>query len=157
MSSSSFRLFLPSNASADTHPTNTASCFTTDLKTPLRLNGDWEVGVDSICYNTNIGDVDETGTVHSTYSTFTSHILNNEYPTKYKVLANNKWDYSRHRMKHTPSLILRDSGGKEKIRPTNDVGSELMKAMTQTIPTLQADPKQPAVFSYWANVQYLQF
>ena len=110
-----FRLYLPSNASADIFPNNTNSCYTTQFEKPIRLDGAWEVGVESICYNTDIGDYNESGTAQLTYSTFTSHVVNNVYPTKYKVLDNNKWDYSKRRLSYLPVLTVQTKGSKGKL------------------------------------------
>ena len=45
-----FQGFFPSNSSMDVHPDNTASKYTVELKTPLELDGDYEVGLSQIQY-----------------------------------------------------------------------------------------------------------
>ena len=45
-----FQAFFPSNSSMDVHPDNTISKYTVELKTPLQLEGDYEVGLSQIQY-----------------------------------------------------------------------------------------------------------
>ena len=45
-----FQAFFPSNSSMDAHPDNTISKYTVELKTPLQLEGDYEVGLSQIQY-----------------------------------------------------------------------------------------------------------
>lgn len=54
----SFYIYLPSNSSADIYPDNTLSTYSTALRRPLQLRGDWEVGLAEISHPslwTNIG------------------------------------------------------------------------------------------------------
>lgn len=57
----SFYVTLPSNVSIEFFPTNTTTNYTTLLKTPLRLNTEYEVGLAEIIYNqswkVNLGKV----------------------------------------------------------------------------------------------------
>ena len=87
---SSFRVYLPSNASADVYPNNSPSCYTTRLRKPIQLDGDWEVGVESISYNTNIGNPDEQATIDAAYTVIETYTINDSVPTKYKISADNK-------------------------------------------------------------------
>ena len=81
-SSSSFRVYLPSNASPQSHPDNTPSSFTTELLKPIHLDeAPWEVGVESIYYKSKYGDPDEKGTITMTHPTLVPTAENNVYPT----------------------------------------------------------------------------
>ena len=143
---STFRLYLPSNASADVHPDNTPSCYTTQLKRPIQLEGAWEVGAESICYNTNIGDQQETGIVHADYSVFTTIPINNDLPARYKVLANNTWDYSFHRLPNVASLVAAATAKNGNIGPQlAEAMSTLGRRLTHVVPM---ELPQPAIFQY---------
>ena len=50
MAISQFYVILPSTSSSQLFPDNKLSSFTTNLHTPLRLNGDWEVALVEINY-----------------------------------------------------------------------------------------------------------
>ena len=51
-----FKVYLPSNASQDLYPNNTPSNYRTRFDRPINLDGEWEVGVESIFYASNAGD-----------------------------------------------------------------------------------------------------
>ena len=89
----SFKLYLPSNSSSHHYPSNKASDFKTILNNPIRLKGSWEVGVESLYYNNDIGDINEDATI-SVYATYPKEVFVNEiYPYRFKVLSDNKWSY----------------------------------------------------------------
>lgn len=50
----SFKVYLPSNASPLTYPHNTSSSYQTHLDRALDLQGEWEVGVESVFYASNL-------------------------------------------------------------------------------------------------------
>ena len=90
----SFEYVLPSNTSSTLYPNNTASHFTIVPHNVLQLEGAWEVGVKSIFYNSNIGDKTEKATVELDYEKQNTTFAKDIYPVKYKLTADNKWDYS---------------------------------------------------------------
>lgn len=53
----SFYVTLPSTASADIYPDNTTSSFTTNLISPLPLEGSWQVGLAGFSYRQSISSV----------------------------------------------------------------------------------------------------
>lgn len=55
----SFKIYLPSNASSDHFPNNTPSNYQTHLTDPIQLEGEWEVGLESIFYSNKIGNEKE--------------------------------------------------------------------------------------------------
>ena len=63
----SFPVYLPSNASTHIYPENTASDYRTRLSQPIRLEGEWEVGLESINYATKIDDSKEKSVIHLQY------------------------------------------------------------------------------------------
>ena len=50
----SFKVYLPSNACQLIYPNNNASDYKTRFDQPIQLDGDWEVGVESIFYTSHI-------------------------------------------------------------------------------------------------------
>lgn len=89
-----FRIYLPSNASTDLFPTNSPSNYTTALNHPLILNGDWEVGVESICYNSKIESNEESAIVDVTAYTMKVIPVTKVYKFQYKLPNNRKWNYN---------------------------------------------------------------
>jgi len=51
-----FKVYLPSNACSNLYPNNTASDYRTRFDKAINLEGDWEVGVESITYSSNLND-----------------------------------------------------------------------------------------------------
>lgn len=99
----SFKIYLPSNASHDRYPNNTASNYKTNLSNPMRLNGEWEAGVESIYYNGNIGDKNGTSTITVTTKTHTPSLVNDIYPFKFELSSKKKWLYREYYPKAIPS------------------------------------------------------
>ena len=87
----SFKYILPSNASAAYYPKNTASDFQIHLNNPLYLTGEWQVGIESMYYSSNIGDKEEEATIELTCKSKKTVFVNDLYPFKFKVTADNKW------------------------------------------------------------------
>lgn len=86
----SFPLYLPSNASAHLYPENTATNYRTRLEQPIRLDGSWEVGLQSIDYASQIDYRKEKETLQLNYE---EDILANDDDTlfKFRLTPNKKW------------------------------------------------------------------
>ena len=63
---SSFKVYLPSNACPDIYPNNTPTDYHINFDNPIELEGQWEVGVESICYASKIYDSAETASIDVT-------------------------------------------------------------------------------------------
>lgn len=87
----SFTLVLPSNASGELFPKNTPSDFIVHLNNPIQLEGQWEVGVQSISYSAAIGDADEKAEVELSCKWKKVDVVNDLYLYQYKVSSDNKW------------------------------------------------------------------
>ena len=59
----SFKVYLPSNASLDRFPNNSPSNFHTELRHPMHLEGNWEVGLESIFYSSKLDSMKEKGSL----------------------------------------------------------------------------------------------
>ena len=59
----SFRVYLPSNASMNLFPDNKPSDYKIQMNRPLQLNGNWEVGVENVCYHSAIANTSESETL----------------------------------------------------------------------------------------------
>ena len=90
----SFDFILPSNASADLYPDNSAALYTTTPASPLQLDGQWEVGVKSIFYNSNLGHLTEKGRAELEHTVYRTRNVNDVYDVTYRTTADGKWDYS---------------------------------------------------------------
>ena len=122
-SSSSFRIYLPSNASPHVHPDNKPSSYTTELLKPIHLDeAPWTVGVESICYKSNYGDREEKGTITMTHPALVRIPQNDVYPTKYKVLLNNRWNYRPRQWPLIPNTT-------RQLKSEHIFGDELVQAL----------------------------
>ena len=68
---SSFKIYLPSNACQEAFPRNTPTDYYTRFDKPINLKGDWEVGVEAIAYSSHINDKSDRA-----YITFTAQGIN---------------------------------------------------------------------------------
>lgn len=87
----SFKLYLPSNACPNVYPNNTPTDFRTVFDKPIELDGQWEVGLESICYSSNIHDESEDAHMSLHVGKVTRPLLNNEYAFRYRVNVDETW------------------------------------------------------------------
>ncbi len=87
----SFKLYLPSNVSPEYFPNNTASDYDTHLQDPIRLEGAWEVGAESISYASIIGNREEKATVTMNVKKKVSKFVNDVYKPSFVVNEDNTW------------------------------------------------------------------
>ena len=88
---SSFKFYLPSNACPDIYPNNTPTDFHINLDKPIELEGNWEVGVESIYYSSKIYDSTETATMHVKVEHLTRPRLNEVRSIRYRLSSDKKW------------------------------------------------------------------
>ena len=91
-----FKIYLPSNASSHLYRNNTSSNFSIQLKKPIELQGSWEVGLQSIFYNSDIGDKNEIATADISLKHKEDILHNDVYPIQYKLTDDNKWNYKKY-------------------------------------------------------------
>ena len=77
----------------DVYPNNKPSEYQVQLNPPLRLEGDWLVGVENVCYHSAIGNVDEKERITLTASTYEEVPLNDDFNFPYKLTQDGKWNY----------------------------------------------------------------
>jgi len=87
----SFKVYLPSNASAHLFPNNSPSNYLTHFENPFDLNGEWEVGVESVCYSSHIDDAKEQAQIQCRVKTDDLITVNSQYPYEYSTLDDQKW------------------------------------------------------------------
>ena len=87
----SFKMFFPSNVSTEHFPNNTATNYQTKLSKPIELEGEWEVGLESIAYSPKIGNLSEKAEVHVEVKTSKVTAVNDSYPNRYKVRGDGEW------------------------------------------------------------------
>ena len=90
----SFDCILPSNVAPDTYPDNTASDYTTPLTNPIHCDGQWEVGLKSIFYDSHVGDETEMGKISINHWQQKKFWLNDYYKVQYQTTKIDTWDYS---------------------------------------------------------------
>ena len=88
---SSFKLYLPSNACPDVYPNNTPTDFRTALDKPIQLEGNWEVGLESISYSSEIHDDTEHAQILLKVSKVTKPLLNSQSEFSYHLNKDNTW------------------------------------------------------------------
>ena len=81
----SFKIYLPSNASADFFPNNTPTDYQTHLMDSIQLEGDWEAGLESIFYSNKIGNEKETVRLDFSIKAKTKFYITDLYPFKFNV------------------------------------------------------------------------
>ena len=89
----SFLIYLPSNASMDKFPNNKPSDYRVDLNRPLHLQGDWEVGVSSICYDSNIQNVNDVEETTLTAHIYDKMMMSDAFKFPYNLTSDGKWNY----------------------------------------------------------------
>ena len=87
----SFKVYLPSNASVNDYPDNTPTDYRTRLSEYLSLNGEWEVGVESIFYSSHIEDNKEKALIQMIVKSFEQVPVNDTYPYKFCTTSTGKW------------------------------------------------------------------
>ena len=148
---SSFKLYLPSNASQQNFPNNGPSCFTTQFVNPIHLEGDWQVGVESIYYNSDIGNENELAKVEATYKEKTHVLVNDIYPFQHLVTKDGKWDYSWRKMPLLPNNDVKDFKSFEKaLNSINDTIVKDLKHKTNNVSSKE-DMKTKLPFQFHVN------
>ena len=87
----SFKVYLPSNASADIFPSNTPTNYQTQLTDPITLQGEWEVGLESIFYSSKIGDEKENVHLNLSVKAQRKVYVTSKYPHTYRINEDWKW------------------------------------------------------------------
>ena len=89
----SLRVFLPSNASMDVFPNNKPSDFKIELNPPLHLEGEWEVGVENVCYHSAIANLEEMERITLMARTYAPLSMNEVFDYSYVLTKDGKWNY----------------------------------------------------------------
>ena len=84
-------MFFPSNASPEHFPRNTATNYQTKLSKPIELEGEWEVGLESIAYSPKIGNPNEKAEVKVEVKTSKITTVNDSYHYRYKLRDDGEW------------------------------------------------------------------
>ena len=87
----SFKVYLPSNASTNVFPENTPTNYRTQFQNTIRLEGEWEVGVESILYSSHIEEKGESATINLSVRSHPSITVNSIYPYEFNFSTENKW------------------------------------------------------------------
>ena len=90
-----FQVYLPSNASMNIFPNNKPGDYQVQMKTPIVLqqNGEWEVGVESVCYHSAIDNKNETEKIELTARSSEKTSINDIFNYPYVLTEAGKWNY----------------------------------------------------------------
>lgn len=86
----SFKVYLPSNACANIYPNNTSSDYKTRFDHIIKLDGEWEVGVESIFYSSHIENNTKSN-VHCDVRLVKRTAVNDNKPFKFLLSDEGKW------------------------------------------------------------------
>lgn len=87
----SFKIYLPSNACSELYPHNTSSDYRTRFDKAIDLEGDWEVGVESIMYASLINDERERGQLKLSAKIKDKIPINNIYSYEFALKPDGTW------------------------------------------------------------------
>ena len=108
----SFKVYLPSNASTNVFPANTPTNYRTQFEKEIRLEGEWEVGVEGIFYSSHIEEESEKAIINLSLYTEPAITVNSIYPYEFKFSPKNEWlGYKA----FEPEIIAKDPNNVEKI------------------------------------------
>ncbi|MEL7181543.1 MAG: hypothetical protein AAFN63_17235 [Pseudomonadota bacterium] len=79
----SFKVYLPSNACPHLFPDNTPTDYRIRFDKPIDLNGQWEVGVESVLYSSRINDDKERSEIVLNVETTVDKTVNSLYPYEF--------------------------------------------------------------------------
>ena len=86
-----FKIYLPSNACPVLFPQNTATDYRTRFDKPITLDGEWEVGAESISYSSHINDDKERAEVRLFGESTQDVPVNNLYKYQFLLSDDGKW------------------------------------------------------------------
>ena len=87
----SFKVYLPSNACPDLFPNNTATDYRTRFDKEIALNGQWEVGMESIIYSSHIKDDKEKAQIYFLVKMKQPKPVNELFPFEFITNSKRKW------------------------------------------------------------------
>ena len=87
----SFHIYLPSNACQHIYPGNTPTDYQTRIDQTIDLGGEWEVGVESIVYDSQIDDKNVKENILCNIETQKVSPANDHFPFKFVLDENGKW------------------------------------------------------------------
>lgn len=93
-----FRVYLPSNSSMKVFPNNKPGDYQVQLNPPLKLDGKWEVGVENVCYDSAIQNVNQIEDMEFKAHTYNETSINDSYDFPYVLTKDGKWNYQWHQL-----------------------------------------------------------
>ena len=86
-----FKVYLPSNACTDLYPNNSPSNYRTQFDKAIDLDGDWEVGVESVMYSPFLDDKLMKSVIEVTTTTRLGQYVNRLYSHEYHLNSDDEW------------------------------------------------------------------
>lgn len=106
----------------DLYPDNKPSDFKIQMNPPMRLNGNWEVGVENVCYHSAIANLREIEKLTVRTLTYETKSMNELFNYPYVLTKEGKWNYDWMQFK---SKYYGDSD-MPKIRDTLNTGNKMI-------------------------------
>ena len=123
----SFKFYLPSNACENIYPNNTPNDYKTRLDNPIQLQGDWEVGVESVFYSSNIDNATEQAQIHCKVNALKERYLNNDAKKTEKLVLNPAVERNQ-RVEIVPDVFEKDPNNLNAVIKTlNDMNEYLVE------------------------------
>ena len=121
-------MYLPSNACQDIYPTNTPSDYQTHIDQGINLDGEWEVGVESIVYDSHIDDKNvKADILLDMESKETIHLANSFAVNDFQFILNKSGKFEG-LIGITPTHFEDDPTNLEGVIKTlNDMNSQIFK------------------------------
>jgi hypothetical protein len=86
-----FQIYLPSNACKNIYPNNASTDYKTRFDRNIQLDGEWEVGVESIFYASQFEDTERKAQIHCSVA-LDKQLANDTYESfKFELAPDNKW------------------------------------------------------------------
>jgi hypothetical protein len=127
-------------------PKNKPSDYRVELNRPLHLEGEWEVGVSSICYDSNIQNVNDLEEMILTPRTHDGITMNNAFQFPYNLTSDGKWNYEWIQIK---SDSYEPFGNEKIIKAFNSGNTSIMKNKNQKA--------YEFTIYHWSGRQFLRF
>ena len=121
----SFPVYLPSNACPHIYPNNTLSDYHTRIDQTINLDGEWVVGVESICYSSHIDDESNKAQIDCDLTVWKEQPVNDYEAYKFKLNQHGKW---KGLAGVIPTQFEEDPNNTEGVMKTlNDMNSQIFK------------------------------
>ena len=145
----SFKVYLPSNACHNIYPNNTASNYQTHFDRAISLDGEWEVGVESVFYSPHIKDKNDKIEIHGDVK-LTNYSLNDTNTFKFLLTEDGKWKGIDGII---PTKFEEDAGNLDSVAQTlNNMNSLVLEGATAFTFSRRTCRKNPKLKDFFVKI-----